>query len=108
MDFCLNDLLYLTGDTATPEQLSAPVVSSQTDALLDQKFPSNGEIEPAIPVVDDIPMKDAESSINGIKRKSRESKIRPSYAEAESSDDDLPLVCISCSNPTISTLADDM
>ncbi|MBA7489733.1 hypothetical protein ES702_00267 [subsurface metagenome] len=71
------------------------MISPRTDATLDKKTPTNGEVQPAIPAVDDVSMQDADASTNGIKRKARESNTRPTYAESESSDDDLPLVCIS-------------
>lgn len=58
----------------------------------------NGEVEPGIsirngPVTEnDIPMKDVDATANGTKRKVRDSTGISSYAEAESSDDDMPLV----------------
>lgn len=58
--------------------------------MLDKQTPTNGAIQPAIPAVDDVAMPDVEASTNGIKRKA--SNVRPTYAESESSDDDLPLV----------------
>lgn len=68
---------------------------------MDRHNPTNGEVTPGIsirngPVLDqnDIPMKDLPTTVNGTaaKRKTRESMDKPSYAEAESSDDDVPLV----------------
>lgn len=83
------------------------MISPRTDATLDKGRPSNGEVQPAIPAVDDVAMQDADASTNGVKRKARVSNTRPAYAESESSDDDLPLVCISLDR-TFSTLADDV
>lgn len=77
---------------AVKPQMSATMISPKTDATLDKKLPTNGEVQPAMPVVDDVSMQDAEASTNGVKRKARESNTRPTYAESESSDDDLPLV----------------
>ena len=53
---------------------------------------ANGDVK-----VEDTTMTDSHEHLtNGTsatKRKGRESNTRPSYAEAESSDDDVPLVC---------------
>ena len=58
---------------------------------MDKQIPTNGNVQPAIPKLGkDAEMKDIDAAMNGIKRKA--SASRPSYAEAESSDDDLPLV----------------
>jgi len=78
--------------------LSAPKVSSKTDAALDKQNPTNGEVQPGIsirngPVMkDDHPMKDADGTANGVKRKARDNAGVSSFAEPESSDDDVPLV----------------
>lgn len=70
---------------------------------MDRQIPTNGEVMPGISMahgevkVQDTPMTDSRNDLtNGAavaKRKVRESLTRPSYAEAESSDDDQPLVC---------------
>ncbi len=70
---------------------------------MDRQIPTNGKVMPGISMahgnvtVEDAPRKDPKDNlVNGAaaaKRKVRESLMRPSYAEAESSDDDLPLVC---------------
>ena len=67
-------------------------ISAKTDAALDKQFPSNGEVRPAVPNLErDISMHNAQhAATNGAKRKA--SNARPDFAEAESSDDDLPLV----------------
>lgn len=67
---------------------------------MDRQIPTNGAILPGISVVngivkeEDTIMADANGTLtNGAaKRKVRESLTRPSYADAESSDDDVPLV----------------
>lgn len=70
---------------------------------MDRQIPTNGEVMPGISMangdvkVEDTPMKDGNDNLaNGsghAKRKVRDSLSRPDYADAESSDDDLPLVC---------------
>lgn len=78
---------------------------------MDKQIPTNGDIMPGISLangdvkVEDTTMTDSHDHLpNGTsaaKRKARESITRPSYAEAESSDDDMPLVCfVSGSRPT--------
>lgn len=68
---------------------------------MDRLVPSSGEIRPGVsirngPVQEiDTPMPDVngvETNGGPIKRKVRESLTRPSYADAESSEDDKPLV----------------
>jgi len=72
--------------------VSAVRISAKTDAALDKQVPSNGEVMPAVPNLErDVSMHDAQqATTNGAKRKA--SNVRPDFAEAESSDDDLPLV----------------
>jgi hypothetical protein len=60
---------------------------------MDKANPTNGEVQPGIsmmngPVSEDTDMKDANGAAAPAKRKAS----RPSYAEAESSDDDQPIV----------------
>lgn len=82
---------------------------------MDRQIPTNGETIPGISIangdvkVEDTTMTDVNGSLtNGafVKRKARESNTRPSYAEAESSDDDQPLVrlhfCLIASTTIIS------
>jgi len=78
--------------SASHDHVSAPRISSQTDAALDKQYPANGEVQPGVPNLDqDVSMEDAQhATTNGVKRKA--SSVRPDFAEAESSDDDLPLV----------------
>lgn len=67
---------------------------------MDRQIPTNGTVVPGISMVngivkdEDIKMADVNGTLtNGAaKRKVRESLGRPSYADAESSDDDVPLV----------------
>lgn len=69
---------------------------------MDKQIPTNGEVMPGISMangevkVEDTAMTDVNDTLaNGsahAKRKGRQSIMRPDYAEAESSDDDLPLV----------------
>lgn len=77
---------------------------------MDKALPSNGVVQPGIsirngPVEEtDTVMTDVnEAPTNGhTKRKARESLIKPSYAEADSTDDDEPLVRVnsfSCPSP---------
>lgn len=85
--------------------VSAAVISPKTDAALDKQTPAHGPVQPAIPAIDDVAMPDVGASTNGIKRKA--SNVRPTFAESESSDDDLPLVC-NALHHAFSTLADDL
>lgn len=97
--FLPSDISY---DLVTPP-LSSSKIPSNVDATMDRQIPTNGEVMPGISMAHgDVKMEDAprkESNdhlVNGAtaaKRKVRESLTRPSYAEAESSDEDLPLVC---------------
>ena len=76
--------------------ISSATISSKTDAALDEQFPSNGKLMPAVPKMeddDDVVMNDIAPSANGVKRKGN--NRRPSFAESESTDDDQPLVRIS-------------
>src|ERR1700744_272681 len=87
--------------TATAH-LSANKIPSSVDATLDRQIPSNGEVMPGVSIAHgEIKVEDASPSNNkasltngagAVKRKVRESLTRPDYADAESSDDDLPLV----------------
>lgn len=85
---------YSTDESASASH--APVsearISAEVDAALDRQLPSNGEVQPAVPNLDqDVSMKDAQhATTNGVKRKA--STSRPDFAEAESTDDDVPLV----------------
>ncbi|KIW50805.1 hypothetical protein PV05_09592 [Exophiala xenobiotica] len=81
--------------------LSSVKIPSKVDAALDRQNPTNGDILPGISMangdvkVEDTPMTGTNGNLtNGAlaKRKARESNTRPSYAEAESSDDDQPLI----------------
>ena len=52
---------------------------------------AHGEVK-----VKDVPSEKKETLVNGAaaaKRKVRDSQARPDYADAESSDDNVPLVC---------------
>ena len=83
--------------------ISKTTVPKSVNAMNDKAARSNGTVLPGVsirhgPVQQiDVSMPDANAvDANGIsatKRKSRESIVRPSYAEAESSEDDKPLVC---------------
>ncbi len=94
-------LLLLTYLIAVTSPLSSVKIPSKVDAALDRQNPTNGDILPGISMangdvkVEDTPMTGTNGNLtNGAlaKRKARESNTRPSYAEAESSDDDQPLV----------------
>jgi len=78
--------------SASHGHVSAPRISSKTDAALDKQYPSNGHVKPGVPNLEqDVSMEDPpHGSTNGVKRKA--SSARPDFAEAESSDDDEPLV----------------
>jgi hypothetical protein len=82
--------------------VSSEKIPSAVDSTLDRQAPSNGEVAPGISLAHgEVKMEDAspparETHVNGNainKRKIRESHSRPDYADAESSDDDVPLVC---------------
>jgi len=87
--------------TVTPH-LSAAKIPSTLDATLDRQLPSNGNVMPGISIAhgevkvkDPTPSNNKGAVVNGAgatKRKVRESFTRPDYADAESSDDNLPLV----------------
>ncbi|KAK5401575.1 DNA topoisomerase 1 [Exophiala xenobiotica] len=83
---------------------------------MDRQNPTNGEILPGISMangdvkVEDAPMTGTNGSLtNGAlaKRKARESNTRPSYAEAESSDDDQPLIKKRKTNTAVESDSDD-
>ncbi|KAJ9615263.1 DNA topoisomerase 1 [Cladophialophora chaetospira] len=89
------------GTNGVTPHLSAATIPSTLDATLDRQIPSNGQVMPGISIAHgDVKVEDTASSkdkgavVNGAgasKRKVRESFTRPDYADAESSDDDLPL-----------------
>ncbi|EXJ56442.1 DNA topoisomerase I [Cladophialophora yegresii CBS 114405] len=89
------------GTNGVAPRLSADKIPSSVDATLDRQIPSNGNVMPGISlahgevkVENGSPADDKSDLVNGAgtgKRKSRESATRPAYADAESSDDDLPL-----------------
>ena len=73
-------------------------VSRTVDAAMDKSLPNNKEVVPGISLssgpmlAGNVPMRDVDSTNGYVKRKVRESMSRPSYADAESSDDDdLPI-----------------
>ena len=82
--------------------MSAEIIPKSVDAALDKANPSNGDIRPGITVKDEV-LKAADphhtTKVNGVdangilnKRKSRGSLVKASYAEADTSEDDQPLV----------------
>ncbi|EHY59729.1 DNA topoisomerase 1 [Exophiala dermatitidis] len=86
------------GTNGVTNALSASKIPSTVDATMDREIPTNGEVMPGISMangdvkVEDTPMTDGNDNVvNGAKRKARDSLTRPDYAEAESSDDDVPL-----------------
>jgi DNA topoisomerase I len=92
---------------ASPPISSAKIPGS-LDKKMDKQNPSNGDLHPGIsirngPVSEDVAMPDANGPMtNGTgpaKRKARASTGKPNYAGAESSDDDVPLVCASARSP---------
>ncbi|KAJ9495095.1 DNA topoisomerase 1 [Exophiala xenobiotica] len=96
--------------------LSSAKIPSKVDATMDRQNPTNGEILPGISMangdvkVEDAPMTGTNGSLtNGAlaKRKARESNTRPSYAEAESSDDDQPLIKKRKTNTAVESDSDD-
>ncbi|KAK5056628.1 hypothetical protein LTR84_012160 [Exophiala bonariae] len=89
------------GKPTAPSPLSSAKIPSKLDATMDRQIPTNGTVLPGISMAngiveekDDTKMTDVNGSLtNGAaKRKVRESLARPSYADAESSDDDQPLI----------------
>jgi hypothetical protein len=82
--------------------VSAETIPKSVDDEMDKANPSNGHVKPGISIrngpmkMDDHPMPDVNGvDMNGTtsKRKSRGSLARPSYAEADTSDEDnQPLV----------------
>jgi hypothetical protein len=82
--------------------LSKKPLSNLVDKAMDKALPSAraGAVMPGVslrngPVEEiDTPMPDITNGV--VKRKARESTVRPSYAEAETSDDDMPLVREGC------------
>lgn len=96
--------LVLTLSYLVTSSLSTNKIPSSVDAVMDRQIPTNGRaMVPGVSMVNgiikkedrDTSMVDAGSSLaNGAaKRKAHPSLTRPDYADAESSDDDLPLVC---------------
>ncbi|EXJ77946.1 DNA topoisomerase I [Capronia epimyces CBS 606.96] len=91
----------LNGTNGVVHSLSEKKILPTVDAVMDRQIPTNGKVVPGISMangdvkVEDTPMKDVDDHLtNGAahaKRKVRDSLARPDYAEAESSDDDLPL-----------------
>ncbi|OAG40058.1 hypothetical protein AYO21_05739 [Fonsecaea monophora] len=89
------------GTNGVTPPLSSSKIPSSLDAAMDRQIPTNGEVVPGISMangevkVEELsPPGNKDSVPNGVaaaKRKARESLTRPSYAEPESSDDDLPL-----------------
>jgi DNA topoisomerase-1 len=93
----------LMHDFMTGTALSEEKVSKSSDAAMGNGMKSNGDLNPGVsirfgPVGDeDVDMDDVADGVNGHsagKRKARVSVGRKSYAEAESSEDDKPLVRI--------------
>ncbi|EXJ88563.1 DNA topoisomerase I [Capronia coronata CBS 617.96] len=90
------------GTNGVTKSLSDSRIPASVDAAMDKQIPTNGEIMPGISMangdvkVEDTPMQDADNNhlTNGsanAKRKVRDSLSRPDYADAQSSDDDVPL-----------------
>lgn len=84
----------MLSSSASHAPISEAHISAKTDAALDKQLPSNGDVVPAVPNLEqDVSMEDAQhATTNGVKRKA--SSARPDFAEAESSDDE-PLVRVS-------------
>ncbi|KAK5459392.1 DNA topoisomerase 1 [Exophiala xenobiotica] len=96
--------------------LSSAKIPSKVDATMNRQNPTNGDVLPGISMangdvkVEDTPMTGTNGSLtNGAlaKRKARESNTRPSYAEAESSDDDQPLIKKRKTNTAVESDSDD-
>ncbi|OAP57182.1 hypothetical protein AYL99_07920 [Fonsecaea erecta] len=91
----------VNGTNGVAHPLSSSKIPSSLDAAMDRQIPTNGEVVPGISMangevkVEELsPPGNKDNALNGVgtaKRKARESLTRPSYAEPESSDDDLPL-----------------
>ncbi|EXJ74569.1 DNA topoisomerase I [Cladophialophora psammophila CBS 110553] len=91
----------VNGTNGVAPPLSSSKIPSSIDAAMDRQIPTNGEVVPGISMangevkVEELsPSGNKDNILNGVaaaKRKARESLARPSYAEPESSDDDLPL-----------------
>ncbi|KIW92412.1 uncharacterized protein Z519_07396 [Cladophialophora bantiana CBS 173.52] len=91
----------VNGTNGVAPPLSSSKIPSSIDAAMDRQIPTNGEVVPGISMangevkVEELsPSGNKDNLLNGVaaaKRKARESLTRPSYAEPESSDDDLPL-----------------
>ncbi|KIX93162.1 uncharacterized protein Z520_11219 [Fonsecaea multimorphosa CBS 102226] len=89
------------GTNGVAPRLSSSKIPFSLDAAMDRQIPTNGEVVPGISMangevkVEELsPPGNKDNTPNGVaaaKRKIRESLTRPSYAEPESSDDDLPL-----------------
>ena len=104
--------LVLTSPRLGDSHLSTNKIPSSVDASLDRQIPTNGRVLPGVSMVNgvmkkqdrDTTMVDAGSSLaNGVaKRKAQ--LARPDYADAESSDDDLPLVRVFPLLPQVSLL----
>lgn len=93
----------LKHDSLTGTAVSEEKVSKTTDAAMGNNMKTNGDMNPGVsirfgPVGDeDVDMDDVVDGVNGHgagKRKARVSAASKSYAEADSSEDDKPLVHI--------------
>jgi DNA topoisomerase I len=89
-------------NSATGAARSEKIISKSTDQSMGAEQRKNGSLDPGVsvrygPVGDgDVDMEDAVTGTNGHaggKRRARVSAGKQSYAEAESSEDDKPLVC---------------
>ena len=110
----LKDML-ISSFTIVPHTLSKDVIHETVDRAMDRAVPPNGDVLPGIsirngPVQEvDTPMPDAngvEANGGPAKRKIRESLMKPSYADAETSEeDDKPLVWTADINFFVSTIS---
>lgn len=90
-------LTFLSQSVHAP--VSAETIPKRVDDAMDKAIPSNDHVKPGISIrngpmeIDDHEM----PHVNGTtKRKASRSLAKPSYAEADTSDeDDKPLVCVS-------------
>ena len=94
--------MLTSSHTVVAHPLSKDIISENVDKAMDRAVPSNRDVLPGISIRNgpvheiDTPMPDAnglETNRGPVKRKVRESFTRPSYADAETSEeDDKPLV----------------
>lgn len=91
--------IRLTRSTPVTSALSSAKIPSAVDAAMDRQVPTNGKVKPGISLangevkVKDTVMTDSKDGLtNGAALAKRKALTRPSYADAESSDEDLPLV----------------